>query len=230
MKVLFKKTLNFIVRCGMNLSGKCKIGPKTKVRYAQIEPFVRIGENCNVQSSSIGSYSYLGDNCNIPQTKIGKFCSIATGANLAAGNHPSDYISTSPYTYSTIRWSFAAKCFYDREFAYINESERCLCEIGHDVWIGTGALLVASGRPLRIGNGAVIAAGAVVTKDVPAYAVVAGCPARVVRYRFNESIVERLEQFQWWNQNPTWLKENCHMFSDVESFLEHVEEENSCSF
>lgn len=167
----------------------------------------------------VNQYTYLGDYCMLPQTKIGKFCSIAAHTRLAAGNHPLGYVSTSPYTYSRVQWSFAKEQLYNEEFYYTDKSEKYLCEIGNDVWIGTGATLVCSKSALHIGDGAVIAAGAVVTRDVPAYAVVAGCPAKIVRYRFSEDVIKQLLTLQWWEKDEEWIENNIFLFLSPELLL-----------
>lgn len=167
----------------------------------------------------VGSYSYMGDYCELPQTEIGKFCSIAAHVTLAAGNHPVEYLSTSPYTYSPIKNSFAEKQLYPQEFFYTDEKHKYLCKIGNDVWIGTGAMLVCGSKALNIGNGAVVAAGAVVTKDVPPYAIVMGCPARVLKYRFSEETISKLDSEKWWNKDEDWIRKSVESFSDFDGLF-----------
>ena len=154
----------------------------------------------------------MGDYCDLPQVEIGKFCSIAAHVTLAAGNHPMSYVSTSPYTYSTIRNSFTKKQLFTQEFFYTDENHKYLCKIGNDVWVGTGVILVCGSKALNIGDGAVIAAGAVVTKDVPPYAVVAGCPARILRYRFSDVIISEMEKERWWDKSENWIRESVETF------------------
>ena len=94
-------------------------------------------------------------------------------------------------------------------------------QIGNDVWIGTGAILLDG---VTIGNGAIVAAGAVVNKDVPPYAVVGGVPAKIIKYRFSEEIVKKLEESRWWEKEESWLLKNAEKFSNIEIFLKSVEE------
>lgn len=161
----------------------------------------------------------MGDYCELPQTEIGKFCSIAAHVILAAGNHPVDYLSTSPYTYSPIKNSFTKKQLYPQEFFYTDEKHNYLCKIGNDVWIGTGAMIVCGSKALNIGDGAVVAAGAVVTKDVPPYAVVAGCPARVLKYRFLDEMISNLENEKWWDKDEEWIRKSVEKFSDFDELF-----------
>lgn len=105
-KSLLRETANFAQWLRFNLSNSIEIGRNAKVRGAKIAENVRIGAQCNIQGGKVDCYSYMGNYCELPQVEIGKFCSIATHVTLAAGNHPMSYVSTSPYTYSTIRNSF----------------------------------------------------------------------------------------------------------------------------
>lgn len=222
-KIIMRGIHNYICTLQLNARKNVNVGAHTKVRFANLANHVRIGDYCNIQRGGVDFYSYIGDCCSLPQTKIGKFCSIAPFVKLAAGNHPIQYLSTSPYTYSPIRWSFARTTMYSDEFIYTDSQNQYLCEIGNDVWIGTGALLVCSKSALHIGDGSVIAAGAVVTKDVPPYAIVAGCPARIMRYRFDERVISRLQELKWWDKDPTWIEQNCYRFSHPEQLLNDLE-------
>ena len=155
-----------------------------------------LGEHCHVLEntvvlkSSIDRFSYVGRNSIVQNARIGSFCSIANDVFIGLGAHPVQQFSTSPIFYrvsNTFRLSLINK---DSDFV-----EYKSIEIGHDVWIGARAIVLDG---IRIGNGAVIAANAVVTKDVPSYAIVAGVPAKVVRYRFTPEKIRQLEQTQWW--------------------------------
>lgn len=176
-------------------------------------------------AGGVKSYSYLGNYCELPQTLIGKFCSIAGHVTLAAGNHPMNYLSTSPYTYDAINGSFTNMKLYTSEFYYTDSSCVYLCEIGNDVWIGTGAMLVCGSHALHIGNGAVIAAGSVVTKDVPPYAIVAGNPAKVIRYRFSNEIIEKLDKEKWWDRDREWIENHVDHFNNVENVFNKENDE-----
>lgn len=141
-KCILKDVFNSIQKIKLNLRRDVEIGTHTKVRNATVVSNVRVGSYCNIQGGVIEEYSYMGDYCELPQTRIGKFTSIAGHVKLAAGNHPLDYVSTSPYTYSPIRNSFVKEQLFDNEFFYTDDSKGYLCDIGNDVWIGTGAILV----------------------------------------------------------------------------------------
>jgi virginiamycin A acetyltransferase len=95
--------------------------------------------------------------------------------------------------------------------------------VGHDVWIGVGAMILSG---VKIGNGAIVAAGAVVTKDVPPYSIVGGVPAKVIRMRLSDSQIAALEKIQWWSWPPEKVKANLEYFyGDVDAFIQrHLRE------
>lgn len=219
LKSLLREVANFTQWLNFNLRNNIEIGCSTKIRGANLSQNVRVGAHCNIQGGVIESYSYMGDYCVLPQVEIGKFCSIASHVTLAAGNHPMEYLSTSPYTYSHIKNSFTEKQLYSQEFFYTNEKHKYLCKVGNDVWIGTGAMLVCGSKALNIGDGAVVAAGAVVTKDVPPYAVVAGCPAKVLKYRFSDAMISILESEKWWDKDEEWIRKSVEAFSDFDGLF-----------
>jgi virginiamycin A acetyltransferase len=157
----------------------------------------------NYHNIEIGKYSYGG--CfnihNIaPGTKIGKFCSFASGVMIIATNHDPSKITTHPFLFKPYLG------VVKEDFRKINN-----VEIGNDVWIGYNAIILPSVS--KIGDGAVVGAGAVVTKDVPPYAIVAGVPAKVIKCRFDQATINNLLETQWWD----WPEEK--IFSSWQDFL-----------
>jgi acetyltransferase-like isoleucine patch superfamily enzyme len=160
-------------------------------RSAIVEDHVEISPSVRVFGKvEIGRYTYIGSRVQIDQhvTKIGRYCSIASGCNLGPGPHPSHFFSTSSVFYEPAH-GLVRELLFDE---YEGNQETL---IGHDVWIGTNAIVMAG---ISVGNGAIIGAGAIVTKDVPAYAIVVGVPARIVKYRFEKEIMDLLESSYWW--------------------------------
>lgn len=128
----------------------------------------------------IGDYTFIGQFTGITNAKIGRFCSIGTNVLIGPGHHNLENISTST-------------CFYDGDI--YNELTKRNLIIGNDVWIGSYSIIL---RGIKIGDGAVIGAGSVVTKDVPPYAIVAGVPAKIIRYRFEQKAIEKIIETEWW--------------------------------
>jgi len=97
--------------------------------------------------------------------------------------------------------------FYNKEWGGfdVKDIERSSLEIGNDVWVGYNVII--TNKCKKIGNGAVIGAGSIVTKDVPAYSIVAGNPAKVIKYRFDEKTIDKIEKSKWWNYTPEQLME-----------------------
>jgi len=158
-----------------------------------------------IRRSTIGEFSYIGHNSNILCANIGKFCSISRHVNIGLSSHPINFLSTSPIFFSVNnatghRW--IEKDVYDDNPTSII--------IGNDVWIGMNATITGG---VTVGNGAIIAAHSVVTKDVPPYAIVGGVPAKIIRYRFNDLIISKLERIRWWDLPEVMLKKNISIFT-----------------
>lgn len=168
-------------------------------------------EDALLHDVTMGDYSYAGYRNQIVCADIGKFTCLGPDVMVGLGRHPArEFVSTHPAFYSPDRQaqiSFVDEQKFD-EYAHVT--------IGHDVWIGARAMIMGG---VSIGNGAIVGAGAVVTGDVPAYSIVGGVPARVIRYRFNEEQVSRLQTFEWWNRDIDWLNENSEQFRNIESLL-----------
>jgi len=167
---------------------------------------------------TMDDYSYVVNDAQITYAGIGKFCSIAAMTRINPGNHPMHRATQAHFTYRAS--TYFPEESDDAEFFEWRRSHRV--QIGHDVWIGHGAV-VLPGR--SIGTGAVVAAGAIVTKDVPAYTIVAGNPARTIRRRFPEDVTNRLAELSWWDWSHEALRRALPDFRKlvVEDFLAKYE-------
>jgi acetyltransferase-like isoleucine patch superfamily enzyme len=165
----------------------------------------------------IGDYSYIAGNSRISNTQIGKFCSIGPNFCCGLGIHPINGISTSPMFYSTSKQNGKTLVTENK----IAESRKTI--IGNDVFIGANVTLLDG---VYIGDGAVIGAGAVVTKDIPAYAVATGVPAKVVKYRVKNAVIEKIRHIEWWNFDEEKLKDIERYFFDIERFIFEFEKQN----
>ncbi|MFC5775031.1 CatB-related O-acetyltransferase [Ectobacillus antri] len=173
---------------------------------------VAIKRFCKVRNTSIGNYTYLANNVSLINASIGKFCSIGPYVKIGLGKHPTDRFSTSPIFYSPSN-SFNVSIVKDTTFV---EFEKII--IGNDVWIGANAIILDG---VNIGNGAIVAAGAVVTKDVPDFAIVAGVPARIIRFRFDEETREFVGKSRWWDKDIEHLMKFKEDYTDLRKFLSH---------
>lgn len=183
------------------------------VRSSQVHPTSKIESGTTFYFSKMAKYSFCGYDCEILHADIGSFTSIANGVVIGGGRHPMEWVGMSPVFYEG-RDSVKAKFS-----THAREAPWRTC-IGHDVWIGRSAILLPG---VSVGDGAVVGAGAVVTKPVEPYAIVAGNPARLIRYRFSEDIVARLQAIQWWSLDEQRLHQLGPYFNDVEKFLAVVE-------
>ena len=193
------------------LRGKC-------ISHSKVHPTARINAGCTVYNSIIGKHSYMGYDCEIINTEIGSFCSLASGLRIGEVEHPTSWISTSP-VFQNVSNSSVKK-----RYARLDMPQPKRTVIGHDVWIGTNAIVKAG---VIIGNGAVIASGAVVTKDVEPYAIVGGCPAKLIRYRFDESMIAKVLNSKWWEKEDRVLENAGKYANNPELFLAFLSQQET---
>ena len=180
-----------------------------------IHPTAKVNSGCNILDSSFDRYSYCGCDCQIASTEIGAFCSIGDRVYIGAAEHPIDWVSMSPVFEDTNHSG------PDKRFARLELPPIKTTLIGSDVWIGYGAIVK---QGVKIGHGAVIGSGAVVTKDVPPYAVVGGVPARIIKYRFDDETIASLVESKWWEMSEEDIQKNAHLIKSPDDFLERIRE------
>jgi virginiamycin A acetyltransferase len=182
-----------IVDQNVLIAGSCKFDRHTRLYVGSL-----------LQNVEVGKCTYIGGNSRITNCQIGSFCSIAPDVVIGGGVHPvSEFVSTSPVFYS--RGAQCGKTFTAQTLF----QEYKNTQIGSDVWVGYRSVVLPG---VSVGHGAVVGAGAVVTRDVPPYAVVAGAPARIIRFRFREDVVNRLLASSWWFREIDDLKANVDAF------------------
>ena len=171
-------------------------------KFSLVDSNCKINDNsivmrkCKLENVTMDKFSYISKECDMKNCTIGKFCSIAPNVKAGFGIHPTQYISTSPVFYSENNpFGFCIDKKFFKEYKSI--------QIGNDVWIGMNAIILDG---VKIGNGSIIGAGAVVTKDVPDYAIVGGVPAKIIKYRFSQKKIEQLKKLQWWDKSDVEIK------------------------
>lgn len=167
----------------------------------RIEPPCRLSGAIDMMFTlKMGAFSFFnntetGPELRIRDIEIGRYCSIAMGCAIGLTPHPTDWLSTSPTVYEPEHNEWARHFQYPLPAHSDSVTKSPITIVGHDVWLGQNAMVL---RGITIGTGAIVAAGAVVTKDVPPYAIVGGVPARIIRMRFDENTIKRLLSSQWW--------------------------------
>jgi virginiamycin A acetyltransferase len=180
------------------LSRKTLLGKRTKIR-----------NRTEIGNISLGDYSYIsGPGSYIEEAIIGKYCSIARQVVIGVSGHNYNWLTTSPIITSK------AYGFIDNDIK-VPQKEKPV--IGNDVWVGMNVIIM---RGVTIGDGAVIAAGSVVTTDIAPYSIAGGIPAKHIRYRFSKEIIESLLMIEWWNWPEEKIRQNAHLFYDIQKFIQ----------
>lgn len=170
------------------------------IANVNLDRFVIIGHDTIIRNSSILLRSSIGHNSYVSYSKIGKYCSIAYRSIVGAPNHSIDAVTTNSFY---LRKKFGL-C---EEDTFIRQPDVC---IGNDVWIGCNSVILAG---VKIGDGAIIGAGSVVTNDVLPYEIVGGVSAKHIRFRFCDDTIRRLKKIKWWDFPDEIIKENIELFS-----------------
>lgn len=170
----------------------------SKIMYisfnSNLDKSSKISRFCKIKNTEIGKYSYVGPSSIINNCSIGNYCSISSNVKIGLGTHPINFLSSSPLFYSK------NNIFGKSEYVHLSFNDEIKKTIiGNDVWIGANVLILDG---ISIGNGSVIAAGSVVTKDVKDFTIVGGVPAKVIKERFNLETRNKIEKSEWWKLGP----------------------------
>jgi len=176
------------------------------------EENVTVGVETRLTSCKVGRYTYFSNHTFLNNCNVGAFCSIGPNVHAGLGIHPTrQFVTTHPSFYSP------NPLVHSGNFHKMDQySDHQPINLGNDIWIGHSSILLDG---ISVGSGAIIGAGAVVTKDVEPYAVVGGIPARLIRKRFDDHQIDFLLSFRWWEKDDAWLHRYGHLFNDIELFV-----------
>ena len=160
-------------------------------KNSKFTPYTHILSGAKLNNVSVGKYSRIGVNCQVTNATIGNFTAIGKNTVITVGQHPTNYLTSHSIFYKKGNWGWHGDWIAPIDF---NSNQKV--NIGNDVWIGRQCIIMDG---VTIGNGAIIATGAVVTKDVPPFAIVGGVPAKIIKYKYSQEMIELLEKIQWWN-------------------------------
>jgi acetyltransferase-like isoleucine patch superfamily enzyme len=204
--------IHFLWKLLLNIKNpSCKIRTSHVGRNVIFSKGNYVGYGTVLAADKIGKYTYINDYCLIDRNvkSIGNFCSIAYHARIGLGSHPTDWVTTHPFPYQE-KYKFRANS------VNFGDEQNWETVIGNDVWIGANATILAG---VKVGDGAIIGAHSLVTKDVKPYSVVVGSPARHVKYRFEEDVISRLQDSKWWNWSDDELRKKVNLFDSPEKLL-----------
>ena len=189
--------------------------PMSAIKNSSFEYPSRAEARSTVINTSFGKYSYCGYNCTLINCNIGRYCSISDNVLIGLGHHPIDWVSTSPAFYR-------GKDSIPKDIAKLDYDTQSLkTVIGNDVWIGANVLIKDG---ITIEDGAIIGMGSVVTKNVPAYSIVAGNPARVIRMRFSDQTIEKMLKIRWWDLDKKQIAKLAPFVDQPDKFFAKWEE------
>ena len=218
-----KKIVNRILCFYYKFPKDCLIHYKSKLNNVKCEGKNKICGNVRLNNCELGFGTFVANKSSYSNCRIGRYCAI--GGGLQAGGHPLHKIaSICPAFYSTTgQYGFTyVKEMKFNEFKYADNKKKYQLIIGNDVWVAIGSKIVEG---VTIGDGAIVMTSAVVTKDVPPYAIVAGIPAKIVGYRFNQEQIDFLLKLKWWEKGEDWIKGHAEYFENIEKLMGIIKSE-----
>lgn len=189
-----------------------KILHPSAIRDSIVDKNAKICTGTYFLKSKIEKYSYVGNFCTVVNTSIGKFTSIGDDCLIGSANHPISWGSTSPVFHE-------GRNILKKNFSKFEFTTSLDTIIGNDVWIGS-RVLIKNG--VKIGDGVVIGMGSVVTKDIEPYSIVAGVPAKVIRKRFDDKIIDQFMNVKWWELSDERLEEISQHIRDPHLFIDSI--------
>ncbi|GEC73211.1 transferase hexapeptide (six repeat-containing protein) [Flavobacterium flevense] len=191
----------------------CRFSSSSEILESNFGKSVVIFDNNNIYNSKVDSYSYIQMGSRIFNCEIGKFCSIASNVSIAPGIHDLNNVTTHPVL---VQKSAPLPKVFGKKDNIVTYKK---VFIQNDVWIGEKAIILDG---VKIGNGAVVASGAVVIKDVDPYSIVGGVPAKHIKYRFDQETIDLLQKSEWWNFSDEWFEKNADLMLDIDGFKEYL--------
>lgn len=190
------------------------IGDDGVLINSYLESNITINRRNFIQDSRIGRFTYTGENTTIRGARIGRFCSISWNVSIGGKDHDVDMVTNSSL------WAFRNMDGIKQDSGnFIYGTNHGDCTIGSDVWIATSAVVL---RDVVVGHGSIIGAGAVVTRNVDPYTIVAGVPARTIRNRFDEKIARALLELQWWDWPVDLIRKNVDLIYNTKVDLDVI--------
>ncbi|MBM7551667.1 CatB-related O-acetyltransferase [Thalassobacillus pellis] len=199
------------------LKGNTFAGEGSKLDNCFLDNYSRSGKYNHLYYVDFGKHTYTGQNTVIMKTKVGAFSSISWNVTIGAPEHDFNRVTTHTFLYNSFDKLNNGKTYYDKF--------KDKCEIGNDVWIGANSTIL---RGANIADGAVVGANSVVTESVPPYAVVVGNPAKIIKFRFNQKVIDKLLEIKWWTLEDELIKANSDLFANFpdEMTLEKINDLN----
>lgn len=194
---------------------KLTLGSGSRIINSIISGSLSVDKMSCVNRSGFSGFNGLGCFSYVADSQIGRYSTIASRVSCGAFNHPTDWLSVSEFQYRDV-----SSC-YEKNNWFLSEEllSRNKTVIGHDVWICDNSVIIAG---CKVGTGAIIGANSVVTKDIPDYAIVAGNPASLIRYRFPQEIIETLLSLKWWKLGPEELSRLKLNYADIDSCIDQL--------